>query len=278
MKKDFVSELKERLEEVGLSLDIYKKLPPKYIRIQSNMKKEEVERELDTKLTSIKGLKNVYKSSSIRLRECEGCYIQDLSSMISILSLDVRKKLSLLDLCAAPGLKSILAYDLTDGYIDLTCLDSNRKRYTKMLKIFKLNKIRADTYCTDGRRFKGGPFDRVLVDAPCSGEGIVSRFSDISHESTSKVKRRVKIQYGLLKHGFDLLKPGGLLVYSTCTLNKYENEGVISKFLKKHADATLDLPKMYLDLDLKQSEFGIRIIPGKTRGAFISRIRKVNLT
>ncbi|MBU0530868.1 MAG: RsmB/NOP family class I SAM-dependent RNA methyltransferase, partial [Nanoarchaeota archaeon] len=263
-------------EEVGLSLDIYKKLPPKYVRIVSGKTQEGVQQKLGVKLTQVKGLKDVFVSSDPQVGDCgDMCHVQDLSSFVPVFSLEVRKKDSLLDLCAAPGLKSALAYDLVGGELELTCVDSSRKRYTKMLKYFKLHGIQANTYHMDGRRFRSGQFDKVLVDVPCSGEGVVSKFTDVSHESNSRVKRRVKVQYGLLKRGFDLLKPGGLLVYSTCTLNKYENEGVVSRFLKKHPDAVLDLPEIRLDLDVKQSEFGIRIIPGKTRGAFVSRVRKV---
>jgi len=276
----YEDQLRKRLEEVGLSLDIYKTLPPKYIRLnpRKNVTQKDIETELGVKLTPVTGLHDVFMCSKplvgTEASDKGIYYVQDLSSMIPILALEVRKKDSLLDLCAAPGTKSALAYDMVDGDLKLTCIDISSKRYTRMLKYFHTHGVMAETFHKDGRRFKSEPFDRVLVDAPCSGEGIITRYKDVLEESTFRVKRRAKLQLVLLKKGFELLKPGGLLVYFTCTLNKYENEKVLSKFLSKQKDATLYLPKIKLDVKLKQSEFGIRIIPGKTRGGFVSRIKK----
>lgn len=269
-----MNDLERRLKEVGLSLDIYKKLPPKYVRLnpRKNITKEDLEKRLDTKLVPVKGFKNVFESSNPHLEASGDFYVQDLSSLITVQSLDVRKGNSLLDLCSAPGLKSAYVYDLLGGDVKITCVEKDKKRYTKMLKNFKLYGIQAKTYHTDGRVFHSSKFDRVLVDVPCSGEGIVTKYDEALKFSTSHVKRNISLQLGLLRRGFDLLKPGGLLVYSTCTLNRYENEKVLEKFLRNCKNVKLDLPK--INLNVKKSEFGIRIIPGKTRGAFISRIRK----
>ncbi|MFH1978740.1 MAG: hypothetical protein ABIJ92_05425 [Candidatus Aenigmatarchaeota archaeon] len=276
MKEKNLEQLRKRLEDVGLSLDIYKRLPPKYVRINPHfhVTKEELEKETG-KLEKLNNL-DIYRSSGVihtgKLYDKGIYHIQDLSSVLPVLLLDLKKGDSVLDLCSAPGLKTCLIHDLAKT--EITCVEKNRKRFNRMLKYFTLYGIRVKARCEDGVKFKG-EYDKVLVDAPCSGEGIVSKYDSILEESNHRVKRRSVTQKRLLQNGFNLLKPGGIIVYYTCTLNKYENDVVIQKFLKKSSNAKLDNKIPDIELKLKKSEFGFRIIPGLSRGGFVSRIRKI---
>ncbi|MCS7317399.1 MAG: RsmB/NOP family class I SAM-dependent RNA methyltransferase [Candidatus Dojkabacteria bacterium] len=224
-------------------------------------------------------------------------YIQQASSALPVLALDLYKDNTILDLCAAPGSKAIQMYGYLDGYCKLYLVEKNRDRYFKMLKLLKDYKVHCFTsILIDGNKlYKSYPslinyFDRVLVDAPCSNESnlVISKPSTFKYWSKTEPKKITKLQKGLINSGFKFLKKNGIMVYSTCTFSVEENEEVIDWFLEKNPSAKLldfDLNiDNYIDgfVSYKGKKFKQlltktkRIIPnGVYTGFFIAKITKV---
>lgn len=170
---------------------------------------------------------------------CQGrVYIQSLASMLPALILDPQPGEHVLDLCAAPGSKTTQMAARMLGQGDIVAVESVRARYYRLRSVISLlgaTNVRAK--CVDGRRFRsqGAGFDKILVDVPCSSE---ARFhtndpQTFAYWSLRKIREMVQKQRGLLLNAWRLLKPGGVLVYSTCTFAPEENEGVIDWLLKK---------------------------------------------
>ena len=165
-------------------------------------------------------------------------YIQNLSSMLPVLVLDPKPGEQVLDMCAAPGSKTtqIAAQMKNEGRI--VALDAIRGRYFKLKSnCERLGTRIADIKCLDARRFKMKEsfFDKVLVDAPCSSEGgfNVNSPKSYAYWSERKIKEMSRKQKGLLLNATRLLKPGGTLVYSTCTFAPEENEACVDWLLRK---------------------------------------------
>ena len=117
--------------------------------------------------------------------------------------------------------------------------------------------------------------DAVIADVPCSGYGIIRKKPDIRYKDPDSMKDLPKLQLAILKNQSRYVKPGGLLLYSTCTLVRKENEGVVEKFLQDHPEFTTEpLP---LPAPLPKNESGmLALVPGEfdTDGFFICRLRK----
>lgn len=166
-------------------------------------------------------------------------YQQGLSSMLVPLALDVTDDMRVLDLCAAPGSKTSQLAALMRNTGEIVAVENVRKRFYRLkavLDLLGVNNI--NCILGDGRRVRctdGFLFDRVLVDAPCSSEGRFSLRDDKTYRywGLRKIKEMVHKQRGLLLHAGRLLRPDGILVYSTCTFAPEENEGVVDWFLRK---------------------------------------------
>lgn len=222
-------------------------------------------------------------------------YVQDAASMIPPIVLDPQPGEHVLDLCAAPGSKTTQMAAKMENSGVLFANDVTGDR----LKPLGLNLQRAGikntivTLRANGAFIKGAKdgslqFDRVLIDAPCSGTGTIRRsLKTLQMWSPNLVHRLVAEQRRVIELGFGVLKPGGTMVYSTCTQEPEENEGMVSWLLARHPDAEL-LP---IDLNIVRSEpiteFNkeiynpettkcLRIYPqdNNTEGFFVARIRK----
>lgn len=191
---------------------------------------------------------------------------QELVSMLPCVALDVRPGHFVLDMCSAPGSKSTqmldevlssrnkhLGIDLQKGVF--ICNDASSKRLdTLSSRISRIPSPNVLITCIDASFFptfrsnlKGElpmfRFDRVLVDSPCSGDGTLRKNPDIWQTwKPEKALSLYKKQTSLLSRAFKLLKPGGRLVYSTCSLNPIENEAVVSTFLCQFPEAKLVEP------------------------------------
>ena len=123
-----------------------------------------------------------------------------------------------------------------------------------------------------------GVFDKVLLDPSCSGEGLLAKGGKPSFWSPKSVKRYASEQFGILKSAFLLLKPGGTLVYSTCTLNKFEDDGVVERLLAEFPEAEIADSTHVANFAPPQFPgfLGFRFWPHKTRtkGFFCISIRK----
>jgi len=128
--------------------------------------------------------------------------------------------------------------------------------------------------------FKYGPvapaYDRVLVDAPCSGWGVFGRKADLRWQAHSNILELIKIQEKALDHAANFVKPEGFMVYSTCTMNPDENEGQVTRFLKRNPRFKLIDPGKLIPGDCIQDGM-FRSIPFKHHmdGAFAAKLQKV---
>ena len=220
-------------------------------------------------------------------------YMQNVSSMIPPLLLDPRKGEKILDLCAAPGAKTSQIASLSGGEAELVAVEKLEIRYQKLLATLKIQGVdNVKTLFADGMgigKEYPGYFDKVLVDAPCSGEALFylrdpktfkpwnrKRVADLSH--TQKV---------LIYSGISALKAGGELVYSTCTFFPEENEEVVdwalNKFEGLHAvPVDIPLPNKVRGLTSWEGKrfsgdlgLALRILPNEyMEGFFLVKLRK----
>jgi 16S rRNA (cytosine967-C5)-methyltransferase len=155
-------------------------------------------------------------------------YVQDPSTLLSVRSLDPQPGESILDLCAAPGGKTTYIAQLMSNRGRIAARDNQPER----LKMLEENGRRLGTTCVDFSAAPG-PFDRILIDAPCSNTGVLRRRVDARWRvQPAELKRLSKAQSALLSQAATELKPGGTLVYSTCSLEPEENEEVVRRFLE----------------------------------------------
>lgn len=216
-------------------------------------------------------------------------YLQSLPSMIPPLVLAPAEGDRILDLTAAPGGKTTEMASIMNGkgYIlanELDKLRCERLKYNVEMQGAAIVEV------VNGRGEKIGEnykeqFDKVLLDAPCSGEGRFTIYNVQSYKqwSIKTVNELVKTQKKLFKSAYEALKPGGTLVYSTCTLNKLENEQIIDWALNN-----FNIKQERIDLDIKQAVpafsngfdknvgKAIRILPSKDmEGFFVAKFTKI---
>lgn len=171
-------------------------------------------------------------------------YGQEAASMIPVLVLDPRPGETVLDLCAAPGSKTTQIGQALANRGLVAANEVNPKRRIGLLQNVKRCGL-INEAVIGGRGEKIGRalpdyFDRVLIDAPCSAEGTVRKSRAVLyHWGMKNIERMAWIQKGLIVSGFQALRPGGTMVYSTCTIAPEENEEVVDYLLKKHPEAEL---------------------------------------
>jgi len=218
-------------------------------------------------------------------------YIQESASMIPPIVLDPQPGDKILDMCAAPGSKTsqIAQYMQNKGVLIANDIQAGR------LKPLGVNLQKLGVSCAvltkmNGAIFakRGLVFDRILVDAPCSGTGTIRKsFKTLEMWSYGLITKLSRVQYNLLQTAFKILKPGGTLVYSTCTVEPIENEGVVSRLLANFPDAEI----VPFSLNIKRSDAvlsfeGVEIDPrcvdclriypqdNDSEGFFVTKIKK----
>lgn len=216
-------------------------------------------------------------------------YVQEAASMLPPIALNPQPGETILDMCASPGSKSsqIAAMMKNEGV--LVCNDYKGLRAKPLgLNMQRVGATNSIVTLMGGQRMDGNVFDKILVDAPCSGTGTIRKSLKTIRMWNENVVRRLSItQKQLLEQAFSILRPGGELVYSTCTLEPEEDEAVVSYLLDKYPNAKT-LP---IDIEIKRrdvlTEFeGKKYNPGvrnamkiwpqdnDTEGFFVCRIRK----
>ena len=188
--------------------------------------------------------------------------LQDPASFVPVLALDPKPGDKILDMCAAPGSKTTHIAAITNNRADIVANDTSRTRFFKMKDMFKRYGVRAELTLQDGRSIKGTQlYDKILLDTPCSGEAAVSPTNPKTFAtwSTAKVKRLSRLQKQLILSAYDSLKPGGTLVYSTCTINASENELVVNYLLKRRPADICNI-----DIDVGDTQQGIEHWNNKT--------------
>lgn len=173
--------------------------------------------------------------------------IQDESSMLVARALDPQPGEMVLDACAAPGGKSTHIAERMNDEGKIVSLDLHEHK-VKLIKqaAKRLNLTHIEAKALDARKasdhYDDASFDRILIDAPCSGFGVIRRKPDMKYTKSSEDSARLAtIQQSILHETAQLLKPGGTLVYSTCTMDPTENQQVIHAFLQEHQDFEPDL-------------------------------------
>jgi len=172
-------------------------------------------------------------------------YIQDSAGQHAARLLNVEPNQRVLDACAAPGSKTTHLLETTSGLTALIAIDNDAKRIKRIednikrleLSPKKIKLITADASNT-AKWWDGNYFDRILLDAPCSATGIIRRHPDIKIlRKDSDIPKQALEQMKLLRALWPLLKKGGVLLYSTCSILPEENEATINEFLLQHDDA-----------------------------------------
>jgi 16S rRNA (cytosine967-C5)-methyltransferase len=178
------------------------------------------------------------------------------------------------DLCSAPGSKTTCMAELMHdgGMIIAVEIDDAR------MQMVVENAVRLGIHIirpvlADGRYYHIEQVDKVLVDAPCSNSGVIAKRPEVKDRVNSKViKRLAKLQYDLLTNAARMLKVGGSLIYSTCSILPEENEGVMEAFLEHHPHFTVEPAKDFTPI----GDTYLKILPGDyyTDGIFAARVKK----
>lgn len=160
-------------------------------------------------------------------------YMQSLSSMLPPIVLEPKEKENILDMTAAPGGKTTQMSAMTDNKSYITACEKNKIRAERLkYNLQKQGAKMVNVMQEDARKLSDYfSFDKILLDAPCSGSGTENVLNAKFTEEL--IERSVKTQEELLKKALKILKPGGEMVYSTCSILKQENEDLLKKFLKK---------------------------------------------
>lgn len=224
----------------------------------------------------------VIVSSAAQIRDLPtfedgGFFVQDEASQICVEALDARPGETIIDACSCPGSKSfgtairmrnrgkIYSFDLHESKLSL--IESGAKRLG--ITIISPEK-------QDGKVFRPefeGKIDRVLCDVPCSGFGVIGKKPDIRYKNPVEADRLPEIQYAILENNARYVRPGGVLVYSTCTIFSAENHFVIQKFLARHPEFA---PEDFSAGALRSEKGMLALYPDlhHTDGFFVAKLRK----
>lgn len=170
-------------------------------------------------------------------------YVQNAASWLPVLALNPQPGDAILDMCAAPGGKTSHIAQLSGNAASITANDNSRPRLHKLqANLARMGAENVEFLLHDATKlsYKLGTeqFDKILLDAPCSGEGMMTLDSrkDFESWSVAHIKRLQQLQKKLIVQAWQLLKPGGTLVYSTCTMAPEENEAVLDYLLRHNDD------------------------------------------
>ncbi|HEY8160465.1 MAG TPA: 16S rRNA (cytosine(967)-C(5))-methyltransferase RsmB [Methylobacter sp.] len=172
--------------------------------------------------------------------------VQDTAAQLAAGLLDVQPGHRVLDVCAAPGGKAAHILESQPQLKELVAVDIDESRMQRVSENCRRLKLQATLVVGDAANpsdwWEGKPFDRILLDAPCSALGVIRRHPDIKLlRRAEDIQQLQALQKNILKAVWPLLAPGGLMVYATCSILKQENEQQVKTFLAEHSDA-VELP------------------------------------
>lgn len=210
-------------------------------------------------------------------------YLQSLSSMLPPLVLEPKAKENILDMAAAPGGKTTQISALSENTALITACEKNKIRYERLE--YNVNKQGAkgiNLMRIDARNLSEFfSFDKILLDAPCSGSGILNLENENIEKNFTEelIERSVKLQETLLKKAIKILKVGGELIYSTCSILKEENEDILEKVLNKNLELIPIANNIFENvpnLPVKREET-LCVMPNELyEGFFVAKIRRKN--
>jgi 16S rRNA (cytosine967-C5)-methyltransferase len=206
-------------------------------------------------------------------------YVQDAAAKLSVLCAQLGENSRVLDCCAAPGGKSFAAAIAMNGTGTVQSCDVHAHKIGLIQNGAQRLGIGNLSACVQDASIRNenwvGKMDTVIADVPCSGYGIIRKKPDIRYKNPKDMEELPALQLKILCNQADYVIPGGVLIYSTCTLLRRENEDVVKAFLELRPDYTLEplaLPSVF-----PKNESGmLTLVPGEfdTDGFFISRLRR----
>lgn len=228
---------------VTLRVNTLKTTPEKLIEI---LKTENIEAQ-GSEILTVKAHTSIENTNSYK----SGLYhIQGKASQNAVALLDLHPGMTVIDFCSAPGSKSFLAAQLMENKGEIYAFDlyPHRvdliKKGASRLGIGIIKAMAADTSVSLPIDIMA---DRIICDMPCSGLGMLSKRPEIRYKDLSEIDELIRLQGAILENACKYLKKGGRLLYSTCTINKNENEGVLESFLKNHPEFSYaQPPKTYM--------------------------------
>lgn len=207
-------------------------------------------------------------------------WVQDAAAAIAVRVLTPKEGETVLDLCAAPGGKTM---QLAAAGAVVTAVDQSHPRMQRVKENLTRVGLKAKTLTKDARAVEG-EFDAILLDAPCSATGTIRRHPDLPHaKDGSEFGDLIELQSELIDHAWSLLKPGGRLVFCTCSLLPDEGEVQVDEALERHGDMTVDRAALDLpgvEAAWQTEEGGLRLRPdfwadkGGMDGFYIACLRK----
>ena len=205
-------------------------------------------------------------------------YVQDAAAHVAVLVADPQPNMKVLDCCAAPGGKSFAAsIAMNNQGAVLSCDLHENKLYRINEGAQRLGISILSTLCHDARVFLPewtSSFDVVIADVPCSGLGVIRKKPDIRDKNLAETAALPELQLSILDTVSRYVKPGGVLLYSTCTVLKRENEGVVSSFLTNHADYTAEDFSLFGAITSENGYLTLLPHIHGTDGFFICKLRK----
>ena len=222
---------------------------------------------LDYEIDSYKGVDRILikKELEERVRELdiykEGkIYFQSLSSMLPPLFLDLNEGEDFLDMCAAPGGKTTEIAALINNKANITAIEFNKQRYEKLKYNIEMQGAKCSVLQKDSRRLDDFlRFDKILLDAPCSGSGTLSDKENNSNYTQNLINKCKSMQESMLKKACKLVKKNQIIVYSTCSILKEENEEIVNKILSEYKDIYVE------EIELKEDD-KLRLLPSTIKG------------
>jgi 16S rRNA (cytosine967-C5)-methyltransferase len=204
--------------------------------------------------------------------------VQDESAGLAVQLLDPKPGDRVIDMCSAPGGKTTFIGELMKNIGEIVAID----RYETRLNLVKNSCQRlgiANTHfiAADATTVQTAPAERVLVDAPCSGLGVLSKKPDAKWKREPEdLVKLVEIQRGILENSAKHVKPGGILVYSTCTTEPEENFALVKSFLEMHSEFEIENASNFADGRLVAAGGYLETFPHRhgMDGSFAIRLRK----
>jgi 16S rRNA (cytosine967-C5)-methyltransferase len=207
--------------------------------------------------------------------------VQDAAARLAVLCCDPQPGERILDVCAAPGGKSFSsAIQMQDRGEILSCDIHPHKQVLMEEGAARLGISIMTTQVQDGKSFRPeweGSFDRLIVDVPCSGLGIIRKKPDIRDKDPRQLEGLPQVQSAILENVCRYVRPGGVVLYATCTVLERENQGVVRAFLQQHPEFTLEPFRLPEPLGLCQ-EGMLTLWPHRhgTDGFFMAKLRRAS--
>jgi 16S rRNA (cytosine967-C5)-methyltransferase len=204
--------------------------------------------------------------------------IQDESAALPCLLLAPKPGERVIDLCAAPGGKTTNLAEMMRNEGEVVAVDRHEAKLGLIrASCDRLGLVNVTLREGDAGTLETEPADRVLLDAPCSGLGVLAKKPDIKWKrDVSDILKLTKIQTTLIENAARLVKPNGVLVYSTCTVEPDENEDIVGAFLARHPEFTLEGAEQFVSRDLVNAAGFVETFPHRhgMDGSFAARLVK----